>query len=119
MTTAILSARSASAMIMEIWPCQLRTNFVSGNPIMILFLTKDPDSLSEELPVEGPVCLNTAEMVNKALTKMKAGKAAGPSGIVIEIIKAAREKMAASLVTLFHVSACLWQIAATFLIASV
>ena len=41
-------------------------------------------------------------MVDKALTKMKAGKAAGPSGIVIEMIKAAGEKMVDSLVTLFN-----------------
>ena len=33
---------------------------------------------------------------------MKAGKAAGPSGIVIEMIKAAGEKMVDSLVTLFN-----------------
>ena len=41
-------------------------------------------------------------MVDKASTKMKAGKAAGPSGIVIEMIKAAGEKMVDSLVTLFN-----------------
>ena len=31
----------------------------------------------------------TSEMVNKALSKMKPGKAAGPSGIVVEMIEAA------------------------------
>ena len=41
-------------------------------------------------------------MVDKALTTMKAGKAVGPSGIVIEMIKAAGEKMVDSLVTLFN-----------------
>ena len=33
----------------------------------------------------------TSEMVKKALSKMKPGKAAGPSGIVVEMIKAAGE----------------------------
>ena len=39
-------------------------------------------------PVIGPACLITREMVLKALKKMKVGKAAGPSGIVVERLKA-------------------------------
>ena len=36
---------------------------------------------SEEPPVEGPVIKTITEMVSKTINKMKAGKAAGPSGI--------------------------------------
>ena len=44
----------------------------------------DPDHLSRGLPI--PI---TIDMVTKAISKMKSGKAAGPSGIVVEMIKAA------------------------------
>ena len=44
----------------------------------------DPDHLSNEPPLEGPPIPITIDMV-----KMKSGKAAGPSGIVVEMIKAA------------------------------
>ena len=47
------------------------------------------ENLSEEAPVEGPAIKITSEMVSKAISKMKSGKAAGPSGIIIEMIKAA------------------------------
>ena len=48
-------------------------------------------SMSEEAPVEGPAIKITPEMVSKskAISKMKSVKAAGPSGIIIEMIKAA------------------------------
>ena len=46
----------------------------------------DPDHLSSQLPLEGPI---TIDMVKKAISNMKSGKAAGPSGIVVEMIKAA------------------------------
>ena len=49
----------------------------------------DPDHLSKELPLEGPPIPITIDMVKKAISKMKSGKAAGPSGIVVEMIKAA------------------------------
>ena len=49
----------------------------------------DPDHLSDEPPVEGPPIPITIDMVKKALSKMKVGKAAGPSGIVVEMIRAA------------------------------
>ena len=42
----------------------------------------------EKAPVEGPVIKNTSEMVSKAISKMKSGKATGPSDIIIELIKA-------------------------------
>ena len=49
----------------------------------------DPDHLSNKLPLEGPPIPTTIDMVKKAISKMKSGKAAGPSGIVVEMIKAA------------------------------
>ena len=47
------------------------------------------DTLTDEPPVQGPPPYITVEMVTAALGHMKAGKAAGPSGIVIEMIQAA------------------------------
>ena len=49
----------------------------------------DLDHLSNEPPLEGPPIPITIDMVKKAISKMKSGKAAGPSGIVVEMIKAA------------------------------
>ena len=46
---------------------------------------------SEDLtanPVVGPPILITIEMVAKAIIKMKNGKAAGPLGTVVEMLKA-------------------------------
>ena len=47
----------------------------------------DPDHLS----LEGPPIPITIDMVKKAISKMKSGKAAGPLGIVVEMIKAAAD----------------------------
>ena len=47
----------------------------------------NPEDLSEESPVEGPSEPITLEMITKAITKMASGKAAGPSGIVAEMLK--------------------------------
>ena len=49
----------------------------------------DPNHLSDESPVEGPPIPITIDMVKKAISQMKAGKAPGPSGIVVEVIRAA------------------------------
>ena len=49
----------------------------------------DPNHLSNESPVEGPPIPITIYMVKKAISQMKAGKAPGPSGIVVEMIRAA------------------------------
>ena len=49
----------------------------------------DPDHLSNERPLEGLPIPITIDMVKKAISKMKSGKTAGPSGIVVEMIKAA------------------------------
>ena len=46
-------------------------------------------NLNDEPTVEGPAIKIVIEMVSKSINKMKAGKAAGPSGIIIEIIKVA------------------------------
>ena len=50
-------------------------------------------NLSDEPPVERPAVKITAEMVTKAINKMKAGKAAGSSGIIIEMIKVANMEL--------------------------
>ena len=42
--------------------------------------------MSEEQRFQGPAICITNEMVIKALTKMKKGKAAGPSGLNVEMI---------------------------------
>ena len=49
----------------------------------------DPDHLSYQPPVEGLPIPITINMVNKAISQMKAGKAPGPSGIVVDMIQAA------------------------------
>ena len=48
----------------------------------------DTNHLSDELPMEGSPIPITTDMVKKAISQMKAGKAPGPSGIVVEMIKA-------------------------------
>ena len=57
----------------------------------------DPNHLSDESPVEGPPIPITIDMVKKAVSQMKAGKAPGPSGIVVEMIRAAGD-MGASMI---------------------
>ena len=54
------------------------------------------ENLSEEAPVEGPAI----KMVSKAISKMKSGKAAGPSGIITEMIKPAGD----GIINLFNIS---------------
>ena len=48
---------------------------------------RNREDLSEESPVEGPSEPITLETITKAITKMATGKAAGPSGIVAEMLK--------------------------------
>ena len=57
----------------------------------------DPDHLSYQPPVEGPPIPITIDMVKKAISQMKAGKAPGPSGIMVEMIRAA-DDMGASMI---------------------
>ena len=61
---------------------------------------RNPDDLSDVDPVEGPPIRITAEMVLEATTKMSNGKAASPSGIVAEMLKAAGATGAALLAEL-------------------
>ena len=49
----------------------------------------DPDHLLNEPPLKGPPVPITNDMGKKAISKMKSSKAAGPSGIVVEMVKAA------------------------------
>ena len=49
----------------------------------------NPGGLSEVYPVEGPSEPITTAMVRKAINKMSLEKAASPSGIVAEMLKAA------------------------------
>jgi len=46
-----------------------------------------PEDLSTEPPVEGPSERITHKMISEAVRKMSLGKAAGPSGIVAEMLK--------------------------------
>ena len=57
----------------------------------------DPNHLSDESPVEGPPIPITIDIVKKAISQMKAGKAPGPSGIVVEMIRAVGD-MGASMI---------------------
>ena len=51
----------------------------------------DPDHLSYQPSVEGPPIPITTDKVKKAISQMKAGKAPGPSGTVVEMIWAASD----------------------------
>ena len=44
--------------------------------------------MSEEQPFQGPPISITTEMVSESLSKMKKGKATGPSGLNVEMILA-------------------------------
>ena len=48
------------------------------------------DLLSDVTPVEGPALRITLDLIRKTLSKMKCDKAAGPSGIIAEMMKARR-----------------------------
>ena len=49
----------------------------------------DPELLSDEPPLEGPSIPITILMVKKVISKMKFSRAAGPSGVVVEMIRVA------------------------------
>ena len=51
----------------------------------------------QRLLSQGPPIPITIDMVKKAISQMKAGKAPGPSGIVVEMIRAA-DDMGASMI---------------------
>jgi hypothetical protein len=50
------------------------------------------DLLPEAAPVEGPAPKVILDIICKALQKMKRGKAAGPSGVIAEMLKAFGEE---------------------------
>ena len=52
----------------------------------------DEGALPDASPVEGPPPPITNKMVTKALAEMKVGKSAGPSVIIVEMLKAAGSK---------------------------
>ena len=52
----------------------------------------DPEHLSDEPPLEGPYIPITILKVKKAISKMKFSKGVGPSGLVVEMIRAAVDK---------------------------
>ena len=56
----------------------------------------DPEHLSDEPPLEIPPIPISIDIVKKAISKMKSGKAAGPSGIMVEMISAARNAVGSS-----------------------
>ena len=57
----------------------------------------DPNHLSDESPVEGLPIPTTTDIIKKAFSQTKAGKALGPSGTVVEMIRAAGD-MGASMI---------------------
>ena len=57
----------------------------------------DPNHLSDESPVEGQPIPIIIDIVKKAVSQMKAGKAPCPSGIVVEMIRAGND-MGASMI---------------------
>ena len=61
----------------------------------------DPDSIAHQPMVEGPANTISVEMVKKAISEMKLNKTGGPSGVVIEMIRAAGDNMVTHLARLF------------------
>ena len=59
-------------------------------------------NMSDKPPVEGAALKITIEMVSKAINKVKADKAAGPSGIITEMIKAANNEIIDCITSLFN-----------------
>ena len=62
----------------------------------------DENVLSTEPSVEGPAIEITSDMVADAVSKMKDGKACGPSGIMIEMVKAGGDIIINSLAELIN-----------------
>ena len=58
------------------------------------------ENLPNELAVHGPPILITKDMICKAISQMKKGKAAGPSGVVLEMIISSKEHIAPHLTKL-------------------
>ena len=58
----------------------------------------NPEHLSDERLLEGPAIPIAIDIVKKAIFKMKFGKAADPSGVVMEMIRAAGDTINRDLV---------------------
>ena len=58
------------------------------------------DCLPDLIPKIGPPFYITEEMISKAIAKMRTGKAAGPSGILIELIRSAGKEIIKSITNL-------------------
>ena len=71
-----------------------------------LGIKRDPDHLSKESPLVGPRISVIIDMVKKAISKLKFGKNAGPSGIVVEMIKAAGDTGATKIPNLATMIIC-------------
>ena len=54
-----------------------------------MVLEWDPEHLSDEPPLEGPSIPITNLMLKKVIYKMKFSRAVDPSGVVVEMIRAA------------------------------
>ena len=68
-------------------------------PLNVEFMWNS-DSLPDLNPKIGPRLYITEQMISKAIAKMKTGKAAGPSKIVIEMIRSAGKEISNQLQTL-------------------
>ena len=64
----------------------------------------DKGALPDAPPVENPPPPITGKMVTKALAKMKSGKAAGPSGIIVDMLKPQAAKVLISCASLSNLS---------------
>lgn len=59
-------------------------------------------NLNNKPPVEGPTIKITKKMLSQKIIKMKAGKADGPSGIIIAMITAANNGIIDCITSLFN-----------------
>ena len=67
---------------------------ISPQFAQVVVIVESVDHLSDESPMEGPPIPITIDMDKKVISQMKAGKAPGPSDIVVEMIRAAGDASA-------------------------
>ena len=68
----------------------MKQSYMLGRDTIRLLNVKfpwDKNSLSNSTAVEGPAIFITENMVTDTIKKMKQGKAGGPSGVIVELIK--------------------------------
>ena len=78
----------------------------------------NPDHLSDKQPVEGQPIPITIDMAKKAISQMKAGKAPGPSGIVVKMIRAAHDMDTSLIHDLHDGNVCILRLGVVSFIAS-